>query len=158
MSFEESRAAKAGRETAVRGSLCVAVLVGVLAGCGGSETPARESFLESEVTARLAAGADRVAIAAERGDDCAALRQAERLQRDAIGAVNAGQVPPDLQEELLAGVNRVASSLECVVAAPPPAASTEVEEEDEDDEEREGDEDDGKGKGKGKGKKKGKRK
>lgn len=115
------------------------------AGCGG-EGGAR---LDAALAEQLAASADRVAAAAER-DPCAAAEEARTLQREAIDAINAGDVPPELQEELLAGVNRVAERMECAPPPPPPPAATqeEVEEEDEDDGDRRG-----RGKGKGKEKK-----
>ena len=138
---------------------------GAVAGCGGSETPPAPR-LDAAVGARLAASADAVEAAASRGDSCAAVDRAQALQREAIAAVNAGDVPPALQEELLAGVNRLAASLECTPpppppasappppAAPPPVTPPPVEQEDGVEDEHDG----GGGKGKGKGKdKKGKK-
>ncbi len=132
--------------------LVAVVCAAVLGGCGGSDAPS-EPRLTAAVGARLAASADAVAAAAERGDDCEAVRQARALQVLAIDAVNAGEVPPSLQEELLAGVNRLASSLQCAPppppppppVAPPPTAEPE-------DDEGEDDDDGGRGRGKGKGK------
>ena len=136
---------------AIAALLC-AVAVG---GCGGADPAPDDPHLESAVGARLARSADSVAAAADRGDTCAAARRAATLQQQAIEAVNSGDVPPALQEELLAGVNRVASSLECVppptptpAPAPPPPPAVDDDRVEEDDED-----DGGNGRGKGKGKK-----
>jgi hypothetical protein len=88
-----------------------------LGACGGDGSPPR---LEARLAVPLAAQADRVAAALEAGDSCEAARAAARLQQQTIAAVNTGDVPPALQEELTSAVNRIASEVECVPPPPPP--------------------------------------
>jgi hypothetical protein len=94
-------------------------ILALAAGCGGTTAapPPAPPGLEPRVAAPLANRADSVAAALERGDGCTARSEAAKLQQQAIGAVNTGDVPPALQEELTAAVNRVAARIECV---PPP--------------------------------------
>jgi hypothetical protein len=94
-----------------------------LAGCGGEEQPQ----LEKRLAQPLAAQADRVAAALDEGDSCAAARAAAKLQQQTIAAVNTGDVPPALQEELTSAVNRVASEVECVPPPPPPPPAVQLE-------------------------------
>jgi hypothetical protein len=99
-------------------------ILALAAGCGGTTAapPAAPPGLEPRVAAPLANRADSVAAALERGDGCTARSEAAKLQQQAIGAVNTGDVPPALQEELTAAVNRVAARIECV---PPPPVQVE---------------------------------
>jgi hypothetical protein len=120
------------------------------AGCGGEEhRPA--PLLPAAVAADLAARSDSVAARLEEQDDCGARSEAQRLQSDAIAAVNAGRVPHAFQEELLASVNALVEAIECV----PPPPATEEEDEEKEAEEKD-DEKDDEGRGKGKDEKKGK--
>jgi hypothetical protein len=104
----------------LRTHLLLAALV--LAGCGGDEAG---PGLESRLAQPLAAQADRVAAALEAGDSCAAARAAARLQEQTKAAVNSGEVPPALQEELMSAVNRLASEVECLPPPAPPVVETE---------------------------------
>jgi hypothetical protein len=74
------------------------VLVLALAGCGGSGGSGRLPVLTALQLARLA---DRVAA----GQNCGA-----PLVKAAIAAVNRGEVPGSLQEQLLSDANRVAAT------------------------------------------------
>lgn len=134
----------------LRAALLLIALAGTLAACGGDGGEA-EAQLPAALASRLAAGADLVAVATDAGDPCAAAEAATGLQRDAIAAVNAGKVPAELQEELLAGINRVASSVACVPPPAPPPVVTTVP-----DDERSGEDDEDRGQGKRKGRGKGK--
>jgi hypothetical protein len=102
----------------------LAAVVLVLPACGGDDEPrAASPRLEPRVAAPLATQADRVAAALERGDPCTARREATELQRRTVGAVNTGDVPAALQEELTAAVNRVAAEVVCVPPAAAPVAA-----------------------------------
>jgi hypothetical protein len=83
--------------SASRTASSAAVLVLALAGCGGSGGR-RLPVLTALQLSRLA---DRVAA----GQDCGAL-----LVQAAIAAVNRGEVPGSLQEQLLSDANRVAAT------------------------------------------------
>jgi len=62
-----------------------------------------------------------VATLLEEGDACGARSEAQRLQADTIAAVNAGRIPPGLQEQTLADVTELAESITCGDGdAPPP--------------------------------------
>ena len=119
----------------------------------------------------MAQRAELVAAALARSDDCAAEREATALVEEAIAAVNAGEVPPAFQEELVSIAQEVAGRIECAAAAeqPPAAPAPPVERADEDDGEGGEDEQDDEPEeadepkddepsDKGRGKKKGKRK
>ena len=84
------------------------VLVLLAAGCGGEE---RE--LSSDVAERLAVRSESVAAEVEAGDACGARVTAEALQAEAIEAVNDGEVPGELQEELLGSANALLAAIEC---------------------------------------------
>jgi hypothetical protein len=82
------------------------------AGCGG------EPSLPSELAGQLAARSDAAAARIESGRFCGAHDDAVSLQRLTIAAINAGQVPAELHEELLGTVNAL---LEAVSCTPPRA-------------------------------------
>ena len=90
-----------------------------LSACGGAKqsAPPQPTFARSLATS-LAAQSDAVASALAAGDSCRALRLAQRLQRQTIGAINSGRVAPALQEQLSSAVNEVVVRVHCV---PPPA-------------------------------------
>jgi len=97
--------------------LAVLALVLSLAACGGSdETSAPAPELPRALAADLAAQSDEIADTLATGDECAAAHQADALQAAAIGAINAGDVPAALQEELQATANELVDSINC----PPP--------------------------------------
>jgi hypothetical protein len=56
---------------------------------------------------------DYVADLLDEGDSCAAKREAQRLQGDAIAAINAGRVPGRYQEEVLGDVAALAETIPC---------------------------------------------
>jgi hypothetical protein len=82
------------RWQSVSATACSAAAL-ALAGCGGGERP---PVLTSLQLARLA---DRVAA----GEGCG-----EGLVAATVRAINAGEVPAELQERLLSGANRVAAT------------------------------------------------
>jgi hypothetical protein len=129
-------------------------LVGLtLAGCGDSRgSRAAEPRLPAALAADLATYAEDIADAAAAGDPCAAREQALTLQQETVEAINAGRVPPALQEPLGTAVNNLVHRLVC---PPPPAQTTTAQEPDENDgKAKEKSRGKGKGKGKGKGHKK----
>ena len=86
-----------------RNASLTACSVVALAGCGGGEGGERLPVLTALRLARLA---DRVAA----GQDCGA-----PLVKATIAAVNRGDVPGSLQEQLLSDANRIAAT--CLRAA-----------------------------------------
>ena len=100
---------------------------------------------------------EAVGAALRRGDACEARERAEELQRRAVRAINAGEVPAAFQEELQSTVNDLADRVDCVpeppAVVPPtpvePAPPAEPHEDGEHDEEQEQDENRGEGRGKG---------
>jgi hypothetical protein len=123
------------------------VLLVALAGCGGGgtdeATPPPRPTLAKATADRLVARSDTIALKLAAGDTCGAAQEADALNADAIDAVNAGEIPPVFQEELVARTQELVNAVNCPapVAQPEPQA-----EEDEDD--------DGPGRGKKKGHKK----
>jgi hypothetical protein len=93
-----------------------ALLLGVLAlaACGGSGGPS----VDRTVAERLASRAASVAAAA---DACTASDRAQALQRQAIGAINAGDIPAEYAELLQARVGEIATELRvrCLPSLPP---------------------------------------
>ena len=86
-----------------------------VAGCGsGSERTAPPPKLPATIASSLAAHSDTVAQALAAGDSCAALAAAERLQQDAITAINAKRVPAAFQEQLASSVSDLVSRIRCV--------------------------------------------
>ena len=84
------------------------MLVLLACGCGGEERG-----LPTELATQLAARGDSTAARLESGDACAAREDATALQKQAIRAINAGRVPPDLQEELLGLANALLEDISC---------------------------------------------
>jgi hypothetical protein len=116
----------------------VLFVVLALAGCGGApEESAPEPTLPAPVAVGLAERADGVADLLAAGDTCAAAAEADELLDETIRAVRAGDVPPELQEELVTGANELVHRIECT------PAQTETEPDDDDDDDGEGDDDDG---------------
>jgi hypothetical protein len=92
---------------------------------GGCGSDARRSTppaprLPAALATDLASRSDRVARFLDANDGCRALAAAEGLQRQTIAAVNAGRVPPRLQETLSAAANDLVFRIQCVPPAPPP--------------------------------------
>ena len=85
------------------------VLVLLAAGCGGGD----EGGISNDVAERLALRSESVATEVEAGDACGARVEAEALQREAIAAVNAGDVPMEIQEDVLGAVNALLAAIGC---------------------------------------------
>lgn len=83
----------------------------MLAGCGGEREPAAR--LPAALAERLAERSDSVAALLDAGEACGARSEAQQLQTDAIAAVNDGDVPDELQEELLGSVNALLAAIRC---------------------------------------------
>ena len=124
------------------------VLAAVAGGCGSGDERAVPPPLRlpGALATRLASRSDDVARLLERNDSCGALAAAHRLQREAIAAINARQVPPRLQEPLLGAANDLAARIHCV---PPPQPAPKEEDEGRNHDRGRG-KDHGKGHGKGK--------
>ena len=92
------------------------LLVFLASGCGGEE-----HGLSNDLAEPLAARSEAVASEIEAGDACGARAEAEALQAGVIAAVNDGDVPQELQEELLGSVTALLDAIEC---EPPTAAES----------------------------------
>jgi hypothetical protein len=92
-------------------------------------------MLPAPVADDLAARADTVADRLADGDPCAAAAEADELVHATVQAVQAGLVPPELQEELLAGAQELLHGIECTLPEPPaePPPPTETDDDDDDD-------------------------
>jgi hypothetical protein len=101
----------------------VLLCVTLVSGCGGRTVTttvtqtAPAPTIPKAVAVQLAAGADAVAAALDRGDTCAARQAAEQLRADTIAAINRHDVPGAFQETLLARAQDLAAEIECT---PPP--------------------------------------
>lgn len=127
-----------------------------LAGCGGESESTAEPRIPHATAERLAQRAELVADALDRGDGCAAEHEAAQLVEQSLTAVNAGEVPPPLQEELLGTAQDVAARIECAPPPPPAPAGGDEKDDDKDDKDEKDEKDkdeegDGEGKGNGKG-------
>jgi hypothetical protein len=81
----------------------------VLAGCGGADA----ARLPSSYAVPAVAQADRTGRLLDGRRQCAASSLAVRLQARTIDAINAGTIPPPLQEDLLGRVNLLVASIPC---------------------------------------------
>ena len=97
------------------------VLVLALAGCGGTPHSAAPPppRLPRAVATPLAQRSDAIAAALAAGDSCRAATLVHELQQETIDAINAGRVPPALQEPLSGSVNDLVGRIACT--PPPPA-------------------------------------
>ena len=87
----------------------------MLAGCGGSSSPPRLAGADAAPLIALAGK-----IAGE--DECGQAHDIPLLTRKTIALVNSGRVPAGLQEQLVSGVNDLASQAPaCVRTVPTPA-------------------------------------
>lgn len=80
--------------------------------------------LPTGTASRLAAAADAVAVALDRGDGCLAEQRASQLAAQEQTAIASGQVPPVLEPELRRRVQALSSAIHC--APPPPSASSQA--------------------------------
>jgi hypothetical protein len=133
------------------GRLLPLLILLTLAGCGGSggggdddATATERPALAAATADRLVARSDTIALKLAAGDECGAAHEADALAADAIAAVNAGEIPPVYQEELVARTQELVNAVNC----PPPVVQPEQPQGDEDED------DEGQGRGKKKGKKK----
>lgn len=101
-----------------------------LAACGGSggETAPEETGLAPRVAERLAAESEAVAERLDAGDRCGAAQQADVLEDAVEQAIGAGEIPPAMQDELLATARRLQNEVNCPVEEPPPPPEDECEE------------------------------
>jgi hypothetical protein len=100
-------------------ALCV-LAVALLAACGGGSGQTSTTGLSHSLARDLAARADAVAAALDRGDQCGAYRLGQALVRRVTAVRQQGRVPAQLDRALLTSVDALQSRLSC----PPPPAST----------------------------------
>jgi hypothetical protein len=112
-----------------------AALILAVSGCGSDGSRDDSELLPSELGTQLARQSDRVLSTLEQGDDCTAKGHASRLRADVAEAIGNGQVPPELERELLRRSTRLAESIECVQPPPPPPPPPPVQTDEDDDEE-----------------------
>ena len=109
------------------------MLLVVLAGCGGGgtdeTTPPPRPTLAKATADRLVARSDTIALKLAAGDTCGAAQEADALNADAIDAVNAGEIPPVFQEELVARTQELVNAVNC----PPPVVQPEPQADEDDD-------------------------
>ena len=85
------------------------------AGCGGG---GEEPKLQSELAEQLAVRSEAAAAKIETEEFCDARAHAAAIRARTIAAINSGQVPAELQEELLGSANALFNAISCK----PPAA------------------------------------
>lgn len=101
-----------------------------LAGCGGDadrETAPQAPAIPRSVARDLAAQADRIAETLAAGDVCGAAGQADDLKEAATAAVDGGEVPARMRQELLGTVEVLVNEINCPPPEPPPAEEEEEE-------------------------------
>lgn len=91
--------------------------VAVLAGCGAAREDARAA-IPAEVAGDLARRSTSIARTLDRGDGCAAARQARQLRDGVERAIAARRVPAELRSELRRRAARLARSIVCLPRAP----------------------------------------
>jgi hypothetical protein len=91
------------------------LLLVVLAGCGGGDgsSDSGTSALSPAVASRLASASDAIAESLDQGDVCTAAGRADDLKDAVVQAINAGDVPPAFQEELLGRANELVNEVNC---------------------------------------------
>ena len=92
-----------------------------LAGCGGDATP-EEPGLPRAVAERLADESDAIADKLDAGDTCEAAQQADVLLDAVEQAIADGDVPVELQGELLETARQLQNNVNCPEPPPPPPA------------------------------------
>jgi hypothetical protein len=91
-----------------------------LAGCGGGDATPEEPALPPGLAERLAEQSDSIADNLDAGDTCAAAQEADVLHDQAQAAIDAGDVPPALQDELMSTVTELVDTVNCPQPPPPP--------------------------------------
>jgi len=89
------------------------VLAFVGAGCGNSEESRPQSALPPGLSREVQAASEAIGRDLDGNRGCAAAGRAASLQATTIEAINAGDVPGELQEELLGSVNELVESIPC---------------------------------------------
>jgi hypothetical protein len=93
-----------------------------LAGCGGSaDSEPQAPALPRSLALDLAGQAEQIAETFAAGDVCGAAGQADDLKDAAVAAVNGGQVPAAMRQELLSTVDVLVNEINCPPPEPPPA-------------------------------------
>jgi hypothetical protein len=91
----------------------------VLAGCGGGDAGPEESTLSPAVAEHLAQESEAIADKLDAGDTCGAAQQADALKDEAQAAIDAGEVPTELQSELMGTVDELVNAVNCPPPPPP---------------------------------------
>lgn len=100
----------------------------LLAGCGGGQEAAPQApALPQALAEALATQADEIAASYEAGAVCEAAQRADALNDATVAAINRGQVPAAMQEELQSTVNFLVNEINCP-PRPPPQEEDECEE------------------------------
>jgi hypothetical protein len=105
-----------------RGGTWLAAIGAVLAlaACGGGDARPEEPGLPPRLAERLAAQSEAIADKLDAGDTCAAAQEADLLNDEAQAAIDAGDVPPALQAELMSTVAELVNNVNCPQPPPPP--------------------------------------
>ena len=82
-------------------------------GCGGSDGGEGTAALPEPVAREVYVAGAAIEAALQAGRACSAAKRASELRMRTVGAVNAGDVPARLQEELLGAANELAESIQC---------------------------------------------
>jgi hypothetical protein len=96
---------------AMGAAMLLAAIVAI-AGCGDSGSSSQSPQIPAAIAGRLAALSDRTADDLDAGDDCGAAASVAQLKQEAEDAQP--EVPDALRPELQAGVEQLASQIECV--------------------------------------------
>jgi hypothetical protein len=100
--------------------LAAAGAVLALAACGGNgDARPEEPGLPRALAERLATASEAIAQRLDAGDTCGAARQADALKDEAEAAIAAGDIPAELQSELISTVDELVNTVNC--PAPPPS-------------------------------------
>ena len=111
----DARASGAGGRAALVAGLALAFAV---TSCGGEEGGrAAAPAIPRDIAEQLAAQSIDIAEALERGDGCGAAELADSLRASAREAIERGEVPAPLGNELQRAVARLSWEIECAPAA-----------------------------------------
>jgi hypothetical protein len=97
-----------------------------LAACGGDAKP-EEPGLPPSVAERLAGESEAIADKLDGGDTCGAAQQADVLENAVERAISAGDVPAELQSELLETARQLQNDVNCPQPPPPPPPAEDCE-------------------------------